>query len=55
MEERTVNEELIVTVRTEEEFLAALTHWPEVDGLAIEAPEGLAQSLGFDAAAPEDA
>ena len=39
MEERTVNGETIVTVQTEEEFLAALTYRPEVDGLRIEAPE----------------
>ena len=36
MEERTINGE--VTVETKEEFLAALTHRPEVDGLRIQAP-----------------
>ena len=47
MEERIENGEVVVTVKTEEEFLAALTHRPEVDGLVIEAPEGMGESLGL--------
>ena len=55
MEERTVNGEIVVTVETQEEFFAALTHRPEVDGLVIEAPPGLGESLGFDDPEPRDA
>ena len=48
MEERTENGETIVTVKTEEEFLAALTHRPEVDGLVIEAPAKVGFRIGGD-------
>ena len=48
MEERTVNGEVVVTVETEEEFLAALTYRPEVDGLVIEAPPKVGFAIGGD-------
>ena len=48
MEERIENGETVVTVETEEEFLAALTHRPEVDGLVIEAPAKVGFRIGGD-------
>ena len=48
MEERIVNGEVVVTVKTEEEFLAALDHRPEVDGLVIEAPPEVGFAMGGD-------
>ena len=48
MEEKTVNGEVVVRVETEEEFLAALTHRPEVDGLVIEAPAKVGFRIGGD-------
>ena len=46
MEERIVNGEVVVTVNTEEEFLAALDHRPEVDGVVIEAPPKVGFAMG---------
>lgn len=48
MQERIENGERIVTVQTEEEFLAALDHRPEVDGLVIEAPPEVGFAMGGD-------
>ena len=48
MEEKIENGEVVLTVKTEEEFLAALTHRPEVDGLVIEAPAKVGFRIGGD-------
>ena len=48
MQEILVNGEIIVRVETEEEFLAALNHRPEVDGLVIEAPPEVGFAMGGD-------
>lgn len=48
MEERIENGEVIVTVKTEEEFLEALDYRPEVDGLVIEAPPEVGFAMGGD-------
>ena len=47
MEEKPINGEVVVTVETKKEFLAELTHRPEVDGLVIEAPPEVGFGLGF--------
>ena len=43
-----MNGQRVVEVENADEFLAALTHRLDVDGLAIEAPPGVGESLGFD-------
>ena len=55
MEERIEDGERVVTVKNEDEFLTAISGAVEKGEFEIEAPDGVAESLGFTDIAPEDA
>lgn len=55
MEEKIVNGERVVVVKDADEFLAAISGAVDKGEFEIDAPPGLAESLGFTDVAPKGA